>query len=323
MTSNIIKERRLINLNSANSSTKFNDTFNSNVNFVFPYILKQSDDIEYVEGGILNATIPMSSYCINYTNNVLYYSVLSTVYSIICPVGNYNFTSFAQAIVSAFLLNGHTVSLVINKVNGIITITSVNIDYWQELNSTMWRILGFFQGSGNITPILNTTTPPHPLNLLGPIKLKIFCDSFSVSSYDSTNYSTNNLIDTININTASYNLLSFENITGEYGLLKKKDINIIDIQIKDENDNYINFNNIDWSITLALIIYRREQTTLKQLRLEEELEKQQPEQQQEQQPEQQQEQQPQEEQQPEQQQYNDILGVDDLDLLMYQNPNLY
>ena len=319
----LIKERRLINLNS-NNATKLNSTFNSNVYFSFPYILKQSDDIEYVEGGILNATIPISFYSVNYTNNILYYSVASVIYSITVPVGNYNFTTFASALIAQFLLNSHIVTCTINKVNGIITIISTSINYWQEATSTMWKTIGFSQGSGDVYPTLNTTTPPHPLNLLGPIKLKIFCDAFSVSSYDSTNYSTNNLIDTMNINTASYNLLCFDNIRGEYGLLKKKDISVIDIQIKDENDNYINFNNIDWSITLALIIYRREKAKLGQLQLEEQLEEQQ---QQQQQPEQQQpEQQQDQEQQPEQQQQpdiNNILGVDDLDLLMYQNPDLY
>jgi hypothetical protein len=39
--------------------------------------------------------------------------------------------------------------------------------------------------------------------------------------------------------------------------MRLRRINIIDIQILDEYNNYIEFNNIDWSITLQLVIYRK------------------------------------------------------------------
>ena len=66
----ILKERRLINLNSEDATFKYNSTFLSNVAFSFPSILKDENNILYVEGGILNCQIPQSFYGLNYSNNI-------------------------------------------------------------------------------------------------------------------------------------------------------------------------------------------------------------------------------------------------------------
>ena len=261
--SDILKERRLINLNSEDATFKNNGTFLSNVLFSFSNILQQQRDIVYVEGGVLNAQIPISFYAVNIYNNILFYSLNSTIFSITIPVGNYNFTTFASAVVGRFLANGHTMTITINQTTGIITFTNSTgtLNYFRETGSTSWRVLGFATGSGDYNATANVLTPPHLLNLLGPKKLKIFCEAFSISSCDSKNYSTSTLIDTISIDVPSYSQLNYINQTGEYGRLRKKEINNIDILICDELNNPINFNNTDWSITLALIIFRQVEIT--------------------------------------------------------------
>jgi len=335
----ILKERRLINLNSEDATFKNNGTYLSNVSFGFSHVLKEERDVIYVEGGVLNAQIPVSFYSINYTNNILYYSLNSTIFSITIPVGNYNFTTFASAMVAQFLANGHTMTVTINQTTGVITITNSTgtLNYFQESGSTSWRVLGFEKGSGNFNATANVLTPPYLLNLLGPKKLKIFCEAFSISSVDSKNYSTSTLIDTISIDVPSYSQLNYTNQTGEYGRLKKKEINTIDILICDENNNPINFNNTDWSLTLALIIFRQVEVTNSDLQpllnslgnIESVLEplpnildnltngREKP------------IEQPIEEEQPvdnlaENTGYNPpTLETDDLDLLLYENPNLF
>lgn len=259
----ILKERRLINLNSEDATFKYNGTFLSNVSFGFSHILKEERNVVYVEGGVLNAQIPVSFYAVNVYNNVLYYSLNSTIFSITIPVGNYNFTTFASALVAQFLANGHTMTITINQTTGRITFTNATgtLNYFQESGSTSWRVLGFATGSGNFNATTNVITPPHLLNLLGPKKLKIFCEAFSISSCDSKNFSTSTLIDTISVDVPAYGQLNYANITGEYGRLRKKEINNIDILICDELNNPINFNNTDWSITLALIIFRQVEIT--------------------------------------------------------------
>jgi len=259
----IISERRLISLNSEDATQYFNDTFLSNVMFNFSDVLKDERNILYVEGGIYNCQIPCSFYAVNYSNNVLYYSLNSIIYSVTVPVGNYNFTNFASQMVSKFLANGHVMVITIDKTTGIITFTNSTgtLNYFRESGSTIWRVLGFATGSGNFNATANVITPPYLLNLLGIKKLKIYSNALGINSLDSKSSITNTLIDTLGVNTPAYGLLTYDNQQAIYSKLKQKTINQIDIQIKDEKNDYVNFNNTDWSITLALIIYRKLETT--------------------------------------------------------------
>jgi len=254
-----IKEKILINLNSEDA-IKNNGSFLSDVLFNFPLVLDQQKDILFVEGGVYNCSIPVSFYNINYSVNVLYYTYNSIVYNIVCPVGNYNFTSFASALTSQFLANGHIVAITINKITGIITFTFTGgtLDNFIESGSSMWSVLGFSTGSGNISPSpANTITPPYLLNLLGIKKIKIYSENFGIKSLDSKGLATENIIDSISVFEPAYNLLTHQNSDGTYSKINKRTINQIDIKIKDENSNYINFNNVNWTITLCLIIYRK------------------------------------------------------------------
>jgi hypothetical protein len=231
--------------------------------FNFSDVLKDERNILYVEGGIYNCQIPCSFYAVNYTNNVLFYSLNSIIYSITVPVGNYNFTNFASQMVSKFLANTHVIVITIDKTTGIITFTNSTgtLNYFRETGSTLWRVLGFETGSGNFNATANVIIPPYLLNLLGIKKIKIFSNSLGINSLDSKSSITNTLIDTLGVNTPAYGLLTYDNQQAIYSKLKQKTINQIDIQIKDENNSFINFNNTDWSITLALIIYRKLEIT--------------------------------------------------------------
>jgi hypothetical protein len=41
-------------------------------------------------------------------------------------------------------------------------------------------------------------------------------------------------------------------------ILSNKTVDMIDIEIVDENNNYVNFRNIDWSITLCLSVEKND-----------------------------------------------------------------
>jgi len=259
----IISERRLISLNSEDATEYYNGTFLSNLMFNFTEVLKDERNILYVEGGIYNCQIPCSFYAVNYTNNVLFYSLNSISYSVTVPVGNYNFTNFASQMVSKFLVNGHIIVITIDKTTGVITFTNSTgtLNYFSETGSTLWRVLGFETGSGNFNATANIITPPYLLNLLGIKKLKIYSNALGINSLDSKSSITNTLIDTLGVNTPAYGLLTYDNQQAIYSKLKQKTINQIDIQIKDEKNDFVNMNNTDWTITLALIIYRKLETT--------------------------------------------------------------
>ena len=260
MTS-IYTERRLINLNSLNATQYNNGTLLSDVMFNFTNVLKEEQDIVLVEGGLLNAQIPVSFYTINQYNNILNYTLSTGVFTISVQYGNYNYLTLKTAMETAFSSNLHAITLSINSVNGKISFTNTTsgatFTNCIEIGSTIWAVLGFKIGGGNVSAVSNVVSPQFPLNLLGIKKIKIFSDAVGILAYDSSNLGGVNLIDCLSVNEASYGLISYSNTQNIYSKVKRKWINQIDIQLRDEFSNLIDFNNTGWTITLCLIIYRK------------------------------------------------------------------
>jgi hypothetical protein len=98
---------------------------------------------------------------------------------------------------------------------------------------------------------------PYPLNLLGTKKLFIRSSILNISSYDSINANKTSIIATIPVDQPFYNMISYVSaIDTNQHELKVNVLDGVDIQIYDEDNNLVNFNNIDWNITLNLTIER-------------------------------------------------------------------
>jgi len=74
---------------------------------------------------------------------------------------------------------------------------------------------------------------------------------------DSTSGGFSNTLANLAVNSSSYGILIYDNISGYKPTLRNKIINSFDIQLLDDDDKLINFNNIDWRITLQLDITRQ------------------------------------------------------------------
>lgn len=244
-------ESRIININSSNASQKNNTTYNSDVVFKFPGLVKRNQPyIKKVQFQLLDTCIPVSFYNINYTNNILIYQISSINYTITAQVGNYNFNSLAVELTSKFLLNGHTFTVSINKLNGIIKFTSIINFILISSGSTMFNILGLT--NSNHTSSSFIINCDYPLNLLGITKIKI--SSINLNSYnlDSANNGNSNLIACIPVDQPSFGLIIYENKSFNKFTLRGDVVDEIDIQLTDQNDNLINFNNIDFQLTILL-----------------------------------------------------------------------
>lgn len=258
----IIIEKRLINLNSSNATNKYNGTYLSNVDFCFTNILADDPNIINIQGGVLDCIIPVSYYTINYANNILSYTISGVVFSITISVGNYNFNTLATELLARFSANGHNIVTTINKNSGILTFTytgASTFDSFNYLGSTCFKILGF-NPKLNYTTTANVLTAPYLLNLLGFKKIKVSSLVFNTGAYDSSVLSSSNLICSIPVNASSYGLLIYNNIDTTYGNLKLTNISTVDIQLYNEDNVFINFNNTDWTMTLCLLIYRKYKT---------------------------------------------------------------
>jgi hypothetical protein len=267
----LIREKRIISLNSNNATRYLNGDYLSDVVFDFTNILSPSDDISYVEVGVGNAEIPATFYNIDITNNVLNYRIDATNFGMTVPVGNYNYNSLVTQMTTLLTANGHTFTFSLNRNSNILTMTlTAGGTTWNRisLGSTIYYILGFDPDT-TYNIVGNTITFPRLFNLLGQKKLKIYSSNISVDSYDSVNTATNNLLCTISVNQPGFNLIIYTNIDGLYAHMRNRYLSTVDIQIKDELGNLINFNGINWTMTINLILYRRIDALINELKLQE------------------------------------------------------
>ena len=67
----------------------------------------------------------------------------------------------------------------------------------------------------------------------------------------------NSLLAVIPIDQPSFGLLTYNNFTNTQNIINNNTLDSIDIQIKGEDENFINFNNIDWTMKIKLDITRK------------------------------------------------------------------
>lgn len=255
---NIIREKRLISLNSNNASRYFNGSYLSDVAFDFKSILSNESAILYVEAGLQSAEIPVTFYNIDITNNQFNYTIDAVDYSINVVLGSYNYNTFVIAMATGFLLNGHVFSFVLNRATGILTmsLTSGGVAWTDILSSSIYYIIGCGISTAYVVTA-NTFTFPKLFNLMGQKKLKIYSNNISIDSFDSVGTQTNNLICTLSVNQPPFGMILYNNVDSVYGHMKTSYLSTVDIQIKDELGNPINFNGINWTMTIVLILYKK------------------------------------------------------------------
>jgi len=244
---------KLLNLNSANALVKNNGQYLSDILFKFPGLIKPEPDLKRVEFSILDAQIPVSFYNINYTNNTLNYQISSVNYSITANVGNYNFNSLATQLIAKFLLNGHTFTITINKQNGIITFATVATNFVFQVSS-LFSSLGFTNSNKNSASF--SLTADYPLNLLGITKIKIQSSKLGTYNLDSSTNGYCNTLGIVPVNQPSFGLIVYENKINSFFQLRDTRVDEIDLQLLDQNNNLINFNNIDWDLTILFKLTR-------------------------------------------------------------------
>jgi len=228
-----------------------NGTYKSDILFNFKNLLRDEENIIKSDILVVNGQFPASFYCVNEYNNILILNRLfNPPVSITIEKGNYNANTLITELKNKFLVGGVIIlSIVINRATGRLVFTTQSITNY------------FFTGS--FIDILGTTSDItasglvysciYPLNLLGIQKLSIQSEKLSVQSVSSYDFSLSNTLLTIPVDVSPFSLLNYiSQSDSNKNLLNVRSINEIDIQIYDENENLINFNNLDWTITLLI-----------------------------------------------------------------------
>ena len=250
-------DSHIINLTS-NTATTINGSFLSDSYFEFRGLLKDETDIIKRQISLVSAQIPVSFYNVNYTNNKIVFkkSADAGYTTTTIAVGNYNANTFMTTLTNLFLSAlSLTVTISLSKTTGIITI-SCPTNFSISPLSTCYELLGFVNGT-TYTSSVGFLAPPYPINLLGIKTLQIKSPSLSTQNYSSYTKSHNTLLATLSVDATLFGQINYHNYTDLRTSFSNVELNGIDIQFYDENDNLVNFNGVNWSITLAIHLTRK------------------------------------------------------------------
>ena len=180
--------------------------------------------------------------------------------NITIPVGNYNGNSLINSLKS--LINDSNFIISISKITGKLTFThNKSFIIYTDNDHSIGYILGF--DLNNLYYSTGILTCPYPLNLLGYKRLEIYTQGLQTNNYSSLNNGMCTLLSIIPIDQPAWGLIMYNNYTDTKNIIQNLTLDSLDIQIKGEDENYINFNNIDWTIKCKLDITRKKPLEIK------------------------------------------------------------
>ena len=262
----VIIQSRLVSLNSRFATKFLNGDKNSSVIFDFNNISPKSIDTLYHTIAIQSAEIPASYYNINGNNNIINITdSVGTTESITITEGNYNADTFKTEFELKFNAASFAgnVNLDYNTITGKYSLLSATIgtDLTVNLITTTCRLPLGISLDATGTLVFPYSAPPsnftQPADFLGITKIKMNSDSLAGGNFDSNRLNTTTLVDTLSATATPFGLIIYNNL-GRETFVKTKRIDEIDIQLLDQNNNFIDFNGINWCMTLLINTHRRQ-----------------------------------------------------------------
>lgn len=194
-----------------------------------------------------------SFYNVNSRNNQFYFSLnggaedINTIYSILIPVGNYTITSLLA------YLNTELASYIVITYDGTlfkVICTSVSYTFILRSGSNhCLKLLGF----SDSTIESSTITSPNLINLAGTQVLYISSGNLYIQSNSSTRATVSNILESINVDVLGGSSKSFYNPSSVKYRITDDFVSYLDINIFDENNDLVDFNNTDWYMSISFI----------------------------------------------------------------------
>ena len=115
--------------------------------------------------------------------------------------------------------------------------------------STINNIIGL--GTTDITSISNTLTLPYVVNFLPLARINFRSNFFKFNNFSTTDNSTDIFLSLQN-SAPPIGVIYYVNQTNTNFIINDLNITTININVTDDNNNLINFNNIDWFMTFTI-----------------------------------------------------------------------
>ena len=189
-----------------------------------------------------------SFYNVNLTNNIFYYSIntgygLADIYGMDIPIGNYSINTLVNYL-NAQLAG--TIIITSSTQTFKLTFTSANTFILRNGS----KLLGFELEDTTASTTLEST---NLFNLSGVQMLYISIPNLNLSSVTTKNGTLNNIIQDINVESVTGSSQSFKNTTLSRYKVNNTLISNIVIDIYDENNEFVDFNNTNYYLNLSLI----------------------------------------------------------------------
>lgn len=233
---------RVFNISSA---TATNGSFKSIVNVQLPDLTFHLDNIQNAYLSVNHCEVANSFYVVNYTNDVIV--INSIAYTL--PRGNYNVNTFmAQLLLLIPAGFGITYSSITTKFTFTNTTADFTINGSSPL-STINKVIGL--GTTDITSTALTLTLPFVVNFL-PIPRINFRSNFLKLNNFSTTDNSSDIFLSLQNNAPQNSVINYANQTSTKNLIEDKNITAFVVTVTDDYNRLINFNNVDWYMTIQI-----------------------------------------------------------------------
>lgn len=271
MTDNKLAETKLLTINSADA-VRLNGDNLSNVRFDFNDLVNSNTE-ETNTISLLSAEIPFSIYNVNENNKVIQLQTRTnsgtiTNYTLILTEGNYNGNTFITEFKGRFNnLTSKNCNLTLSNTTGVYSLepSDTTLTYIKLLidGTTADKIIGLKADKQFNSGLSTPTALDFPCNFLGVKKLAIFSNALAGNNINSNSLGETTLIDTISVNVPAFGLILYQSGFTQESVLRNNEIGSIDLQIRDELFNLVDFNNTTWEMTFLLKSYSDYQEALK------------------------------------------------------------
>ena len=253
----LIVDTKTYNLSTRSGSCiLLNGDYKSNVQFDIPDMIYKDDTIEYIQYSIPYCIIPVSFYTINNTNNVLHLVLNGQDITITFENGNYNASYFMTQFKSLLgTSNGWGITL--DTINSKFTITNQYYSFSLYGDSSIDYVMGFSDTcSSTLVNSINTLALVRPYNFLPLPHICLRCPQLSNSGNMKGNVNTADITLSIPNNSKPNGQIVYENIYSKT-LLKAERIERLNIQLTDDDGNFIDFNGISSFFNIQFDIFRK------------------------------------------------------------------
>ena len=221
-----------------------NGSYKSDVTISLPDLHFNEKDITNVLFSVDHCEVCNSYYLINENNNDI---VINNIKYCV-QFGNYNVNNFITSLLSV-IPSGFVITY--SSINNRLTFTyttnfTINAS---NTNCTINNIIGL--GDINLTSISNTLTLPYVVNFLPIARINFRSNFFKFNNFSTTDKSTDIFLSLQN-NAAPIAPIYYVNQTNTNFIINDLNITTININVTDDDNNLIDFNNVDWYMTFTI-----------------------------------------------------------------------